>query len=289
VTVYALKHPDGRWLYHLPKPSTDDFRYAKVTGVYADGQPMEHLHGDWWATGQQAARLTTAVQPDPITTGYRLSDLTAESVRYPATLTVDEWDERRERDENMWQLYTSVREDRPAVEHVFDGSVMVLEGREPPGPDERQWKAELPHVLASRPEYLHLFPGRIPGLRAHLYEIVKSMPRVRHCFDKYDGFMGLHITLEVPFDQPKTRWQANLSRRDSRPLKSGRTVPVLATRTLRLPVPVDVPGDNYEAALQAWDEQVEFWLSIVRDATVVACSACDGTGHVPHGSEKYAR
>lgn len=292
MTVYALKHPDGRWLYHLPTP--DAFGQpgftsrAKVTGVYADGQPMEKLHGDWWATDHEAARLTTTGQPHAKTTGYRLTDPSAESVRYPATLTVEEWAERRDREsDTLWTLYTNVHEEQPALEHVYDGPVMVLEGREPPGPDERQWAASLPQVLTGRPEYRHLFPGRIPGLRQHLHHVIKAMPNIEHCFDGYDGYTGLHVVVKVGFDKPVTRWQADLSRRTSKPLKTGRNVPVTVTRSLNLPVPADVPGANYEQALAAWEQQAEFWLGVVADATVRACSACNGKGHVDHGSEKY--
>ncbi|MBP5918727.1 hypothetical protein F3K34_43875 [Streptomyces sp. LBUM 1486] len=288
MTTYALKHPDGRWIYHLPKPDTDAFKFETVTGAYADGQPMEKLHGDWWATGSEATRLTVTAQPRPRTVGYKLRDLSAESVRYPATLTTEVWDGRRDREgDTLWELYDSVQEDQGAVEHVYDGPVMVLEGREPPGPDERQWKAELPYALGSRPEYLHLFPGHIPGLRAHLHEAIKVMPRVRHCFDKGTDYTGLSVTLSLQFDEPRTTWRADTSRRTGKPLKTGRTVPVLVDRHLRLPVPESVPGETYEAALRNWDQQVEFWLSVVRDATVRACSACNGTGHVAHGSETY--
>lgn len=291
MTVYALKHPDGRWLYHLPTPDafgTPGFgSRATVTGVYADGQPMEKLHSDWWATDHEAARFTTTAQPSPKTTGYRLTDPSAESVRYPATLTVDEWNERRDVEgETLWTLYTNVHEEQPPLEHVYDGPIVVLEGREPPGPDERQWVASLPQALAGRPEYRHLFPGRIPGLRKHLYETIKAMPHIRHCFDGYDGFTGLHVVVEVPFDQPKSRWIADLGRRGQK-LKTGRTVRVTATRNLNLPVPADVAGDDYEAALRVWDEQVAFWIGIVESASVKACSACDGKGHVDDGSEQY--
>ncbi|MGW2740540.1 hypothetical protein ACWC4D_40905 [Streptomyces sp. NPDC001288] len=287
MTVYALKHPDGRWLYHLPKPDT--FPNIRDITLNADGQPMEKLHGDWWATDGEANRLTITGQPSPKTVGYQLRDPSAESVRYPATLTVEEWQERRDHEsDTLWTLYTNVTEDQPLLEHVYDGPVMVLEGREPPGPDELQWIAEMPRMLASRPEYLHLFPGQIPGLRKHLHEVIKAMPAVEHCFDGYNGYTGLHVVVKADFDKPVTRWQANLSRRTSKPLKTGRTVPVRVTRNLNLPVPVAVVSDNYEQALAAWDEQVEFWLSVVRDATVRACSACNGTGHVEHGSEKYS-
>lgn len=292
MTVYALKHPDGRWLYHLPTPDafgTPGFgSRATVTGVYADGQPMEKLHGNWWATDHEATRLTATAQPSPKTTGYRLTDPSAESVRYPANLTVEEWKERADREgETLWTLYTNVLEDQPALEHVYDGPVMVLEGREPPGPDERQWIAQLPHALTERPEYTHLFPGRIPGLRKHLHNVIKGMPGIRHCFDGYDGFTGLHVVVEVDFDKPQTRWVADISRRTSKPLKTGRHVRETVTRPLNLPVPADVHADTYEAALAAWNEQVEFWLGVVREAGVKACSACRGTGHVQDGSEKY--
>ena len=292
MTVYALKHPDGRWLYHLPTPDafgTPGFgSRAKVTGVYADGQPMEQLHGDWWATDHEATHLTATAQPNAKTIGYRLTDQTAESVRYPATLTVEEWAERRDREsDTLWTLYTNVHEDQPALEYVYDGPVMVLEGREPPGPGERQWIADLPHVLAGRPEYLHLFPGRIPGLRAHLHEVIKAMPGIRHCFDGYNNFTGLHVVVEVDFDKPQTRWVADISRRTGKPLKTGRNVRHTVTRNLNLPVPAAVTADTYEQALAAWDQQIEFWLGVVRDAAVKACSACGGKGHVDHGSEKY--
>lgn len=289
MTVYALRHPDGSFLYHLPKPDTSDFKYETLTGAYADGQPMERLHGDWWSAPSEAGELKVTAQPRPKTVGYRLTDPAAESVRYPAALTLDVWQERRDREgDTLWELYDSVQEDQPGLEYVYDGPVMVLEGREPPGPDDLQWKAQLPHTLASRPEYLHLFPGRIPGLRAHLYEVIKGMPRVRHCFDGYHGYTGLHVVVEVPFDKPQTRWQADLSRRTSKPLKTGRNVPVVVTRNLNLPVPASVPGENYEAGLRNWGQQVEFWLSVVRDASVAACSACNGTGHVNHGAEQYS-
>lgn len=287
MTVYALKHPDGRWLYHLPKPDTFG-RWANVTGTFADGRPMEPLHGDWWATDHEASHLTATAQPAAKTVGYRLTDPAAESVRYPATLTVDVWNERRDREENLWELYTSVHEEQPALEHVFDGPVMVLEGREPPTPDEPQWIAELPQAVAGRPEYRHLFPGRIPGLRKHLHDVIEKMPRVRYCFDKYEGYTGLHVVIHVPYDQPQTRWRADTSRRTGKPLKTGRNVPVTVERRLRLPVPADVHAANYAQALAGWGEQVAFWIGQVDAASVAACSACKGTGHVPHGAEEYS-
>lgn len=292
MTVYALKHPDGRWLYHLPIPSTlktpgNQLRITKMTGVFADGQPMEELHGGWWATDHEATRLTATAQPGAKTVGYRLSDPNAESVRYPATLTLDEWHQRRDTDENMWKLYTNVHEDQPPLEHVYDGPVVVLEGREPPTPDEPQWVAQLPHALTERPEYKHLFPGHIPGLDDHLMTVFKGMPYVDFVGINFQNRPGIHVSLKVPYDEPRTEWRANTGRR-GQPLKSGYHVQVTVNRRLTLPIPSRVSGDTYEQALASWQEQIEFWTGVVTQSSVAACSHCDGKGFVADGSEKYS-
>ena len=286
MTVYALKHPDGRWLYHLPKPDT--FPNIRDISLAADGQPMAKLSRDWWATDREASRLTISGQPSPKTTGYRLTDPTAESVRYPATLSLEEWEDRRDREgDTLWTLYTNVTEDQPRLEHVFEGPVVVLEGREPPAPDEPQWVAQLPHALTERREYMHLFPGHIPGLDDHLMAAFKKMPYVDFVSANFQGRPGVHVSLKVPYDEPRTEWRANTGR-NGKPLKSGYRVQITVNRRLTLPVPLRVPGDTYEQALAVWHEQVAFWTGVVAEASVAACSHCDGKGFVGHGSEQYS-
>lgn len=286
MTVYALHHPDGRWLFHLPKP--DGFP-SDVIGVYADGQPMDKLPGNWWAAPGEAARLSITGKPAAKTVGYTLDDKDAESVRYPARLTVDEYRARRDDEDNLWEFYTSVVEEQPPVEHVYDGPVMVLEGREPPRPDEPQWVAALPHALTERPEYKHLFPGKIPGLRDHLDKAIEAMPPVKYCFNSPDRYTGLEVVVRVPFDTPRTTFRHDTSRRTGKTLKTGRQVPVTVEHRLKLPIPDAVHADTYEQALIAWDEQVEFWVRQVEEASVAACSSCNGTGHVPQGAKEYSR
>jgi hypothetical protein len=292
VTVYALKHPDGSWLYHLPKPDTfttpgNQIRITEFTGVFADGQPMEQLHGDWWATDHEATRLSATAQPAPKTVSYRLRDTDAESVRYPATLSGDEYRERRD-DEDLWRLYDPVTEDQPALEHVYDGPVMVLEGREPPAPGEPQWVADLPQVLTRRPEYRHLFPGHIPALDGYLMAVFKTMPYVDFVGSNFQNVPGVHVSLKVPYDEPRTEFRARTGR-NGKPLKSGYHVQVTVNRRLTLPIPSRVPGDTYEDALAAWREQVEFWKGVVTEASVAACSHCDGKGFVAAGAEEYSK
>lgn len=292
MTVYALRHPDGRWIYHLPTPDTfktpgGHLRVTKVTGVFADGQTMTPLHSNWWATDHEAVRLTATAQPTPKTVGYRLSDPAKESVYYPATLTLDEWEERRD-DDSVWEAYTSITEDQPPLEHVYDGPVMVLEGREPPAPDEPQWVAQLPHALTERPEYKHLFPGHIPGLVDHLVTVFKAMPRVEHVFVNFQNEPGVYVGLRVPYDVPRSEWRAYTGRK-GQPLKSGRNVPVTVNRSLTLPIPNRVAADSYDEALASWEQQVQHWTRVVREASVAACSHCDGRGYIPAGSEGYSR
>jgi hypothetical protein len=160
---------------------------------------------------------------------------------------------------------------------------MLLEGRQPPAPGEPQWRADLPHELTQRPEYRHLFPGHIPGLKGHLAVLIKAMPRVRYCFVDYQNKKGIHITVKVPFDQPRTTFVPNRGRRGQE-LKSGRHLQVMVDRSVDLPVPAAVYGENYDAALADWNMQVEYWLLQVTEASVAACSACDGKGYVPHGA-----
>ncbi|MFE1949977.1 hypothetical protein ACFW9D_05845 [Streptomyces sp. NPDC059524] len=286
MTVYALKHPDGRWLYNLPEP--ENFRFKTRTGTYADGQPMQELHRGWWAADHEATRLTTTAQPAPKTVSYALNDPAAESARYPATLTVEAYSDRQDSDDNLYSLYDPVREEQPALEHVYDGPIVVLEGREPPAPDQPQWIARLPHQLADRPEYQHLFPGHIPGLVDHLMTMFKAMPRVEHVFDNFQNTPGVYVSLRIPYDQPRTEWRAYTGRK-GQPLKSGRNVTVMASRSLTLPIPSRIAADTYAEALSVWEQQVTYWTGVVEQASVAACSHCNGHGFITDGSEKYSR
>ncbi|MEU1099327.1 hypothetical protein ABZ389_39795, partial [Streptomyces sp. NPDC005877] len=116
----------------------------------------------------------------------------------------------------------------------------------------------------------------------------KTLPHVPHVFDNFQNEPGVYVSLRVPYDPPRTRWQAATGARGQK-LKRGHTVPVLASRSLNLPIPYRVTGPDYETALADWKQSIEFWTGIVREASVKACGACDGTGYVADGSETYDR
>jgi hypothetical protein len=277
---FALQHPDGRWLYNLKNPSN---RYeGHRVGMYADGELMTRLgdRSDWWATDREATKLHAIYKVPAKPLRYVLKDQDALSVKYPAELSVEDYAERREDDDSMYWRYQAVTEEQPQEEHVYDGPFIVLEGSEPPGPDDLPWVSSLPMMLTNRTEYLHLMPGYIPGLRQHLQKLIKRMSHVEYCLDNFQGRTGLHVTVKIPFDQPQTTWVRDKDSR-GRARKTGRNVPVLVTHSMDLPVPAHVSGLNYAAALTEWAELVDFWTGVITSASqAAACSACGGTGHI---------
>lgn len=282
---YAIQTSDGRWLYHLPDPP--EHHLTARDSVQADGVPMAPLPsamGDWWVAYHEADRITARYERKPKITGYRLADLDALSVRYPQTLTPEEFRARIQDDDDYsthYTLYTAVTEPQDPEEYVYPGPFTALDGEDPPEDGALPWVASLPYSLIKRPEYAHCFPGHIPGLRKHVAAQIKRMVHIQHCFDSYDGRpAGLHITARVPFEQPKTRWVKQYGR-SGRELRARKEVPEMVTRELYLPVPDRVSGASYAAAVEDWDRQVAFWVGVARDVAVKACNACGGTGHVP--------
>jgi hypothetical protein len=216
-------------------------------------------------TTRRPASSATA-QPRPKTVGYRLTDPSAESARFPATLTVEEWSERGDREgDTLWGLYTNVHEDLPALEHVYDGPVMVLEGREPPVPR----RAAVDRRTPARPHGAARVPAPVP--RPHPRPARPPLPTssrpcrgIRHCFDGYHGYAGLHVVLERARSTSRRRAGSRrpFSRRTGKPLKTGRTV--RETRRLdawNLPVPGRRAFADYLRGRHwpQWEEQVAFW------------------------------
>lgn len=293
MAVYGIRLPDGRYTYFLDKP--EKFSGYRAPEVYADGSSMSYLRparnsqGFGWFVAETEATEIYALLPQlSKRVHYKLDDPSAVSAKYPAVLTPEQWDERSVREDVLNELYSGVYEEVAPIKHVWEGPYVLLEGREPPGPNEPGWIADLPYELGQRPEYRHLFPGKIPGLRDHLYEVIKAMPGVQFCFRPRDGWPGLDVTVQVPYDPPQQRWQDRYGARGQK-LKGGKYVRELAARRLMLPIPDSVPAPNYEAGLAAWNLAVDYWTDLVTSASVTACGHCKGTGHVPEGSEKFEK
>lgn len=289
---YVLHH-EGTWFYYLAVLAS----HAVNGTPLADGEPMTPCgSAGWYCTGREASAVAIRHLPCDEITGYRITDPETVSARYPAELSVAEWATRREDEsesEVLWRLYDAVREPRePAVTPV-EGEWLRMDG-EPPPDDGRSWVAKLPYELQYRTEYLHLFPGYMPDFRERMTAMVKGLPRVRYVFDlkhwPNSAPHGLEVTVEVPYDKPQSEYRAatNLDGTRSRSRK-GRTVTVLAARKLEIPVPYRIDGPDRAAAAAGWDRRETEIRAAVAEASVTACSACMGTGHVITGSEQYEK
>lgn len=278
---YVLHH-EGTWSYYL----------GHAGGVpHADGEPMTAaLRSGWWSTRREDAVLAVVRQKSGTVTCYRLDDPDLASARYPLEVSEEEYDRRRnlDDDERMFELYTAVREPGEAVSEEIAGPWLRLDG-EPPPQDGRAWTASLPAELWQRPEYLHLFPGYMTGFRDRMEQVIRSLPGVRFCL-KNDRGTGLDVTIEVPFDKPQAEYRPALNRDGSKSRsRRGRTVPVTATRRLALDVPYRIDAASRAAAVAEWERREASIRAAVADASVAACSACMGHGYVISGSEKYER
>ncbi|WP_329368857.1 hypothetical protein OG896_24895 [Streptomyces sp. NBC_00669] len=287
---YAVQHPDGRYLYHLT--GTNQWGFNKE--ILADGQPMTRLgSSSWWSTDHEAERITLITPGRPTVTGYELRDTDALSVRYPATLTPDEWNDRladadsTDVEMTLHRLYHAVTTDTDPVETHDDGPFTVIGAGELPAADGPTWTVNLIDQITQRPEYARLFPGRLDGLRQHLMDVIKRMPRVQHVLNDFQSRPGVYVSLRVPFEQPEAVWRPDISNRTGKTLKTGRHHQVLVDHTLTLPIPYSIGADNYETARAEWDRQVEYWTGVVAAANVVACNHCGGSGYLGDSPDQY--
>lgn len=282
-------HDDGVWMYYLGDDIPANYLQTPLVPE-ADGQPMTQLQQPgWWATDHEAATISVRKPVPPATVGYRLRDLSAASEKFPAYLTVAEWDVRDDHPDVLWELYEAVIEPQPDEVITVDGPWLRLDGAPPPD-DGRTWTPRLPDALRHRPEYHHLFPGYMPRFREHIKQLAERHPRKDIVLLDFNGRRGVHITLRVPFDQPVTEYRParNLDGSVSRSRK-GKTVTVTARRELLLDVPERIAGANRAEAAARWDELTAHYQALLDEASVAACSHCKGHGYVPHGAEEVSR
>ena len=277
---YVLHH-DGTWMYYVARVGDRPVQATwRGVALFADGQPMTSLRDGWWATDHEAGEITAEIDRADEITGYRLADPDAESARYPAALTVEEFRAQADHDPDLLHsLYEAAREPREPLREVIDGPWLALEG-EPPGDDPRDWRADLAHELTQRPEFRHLFPGYLTGFREHMKEALQR--RARYVFDRPGG--QLEVIVHLPYEPPVTRQVPEIGR-NGRELKRKRTVREEASRTLLLHIPDRVPGVNRAAAEAEWDRLEAEFLTAVDSLKVVACGHCRGTGVVVAGGD----
>lgn len=285
-TALAVHHED-EWFYflgdtgiagHLGPETTADDRYLP----HADGSLMRPAAARyWWRTDHEAEVITVRRARSPETVAYRLRNPAAESEAYPAELPVDEWHERTS-DEAVYDLYRAVQQDRADEVVTVIGPWTVLHDELPHPGDWRQWTASLPYMLTYRPEYAHLFPGRMSGLHKHLERALAELPDVVRVYPVREfALTGIKVVLDIPTLEPGT-WDADL-----RPGKTRRARPRATTRKVRRELLIHVgdvvEGLNRAEAAGEWDRLTAACEEAVREAGVQACPTCEGAGHVRTG------
>lgn len=290
---FVLRDGDA-FVYYFDKNDLGS-RASKIADIviYADDVRMELLQGTdyqggWFAADHRATRITVEDPARKVVDHYALRDPSAASVKYPAALTPEQWDGLG-RDDTRWNLYETVHREQPPVRvelAVDTGDWIELDGTPPqPEPlDTPAWVPDLLPGLANRPEYHHLLPGYIPGLPAHIGQILeRRLGTFRVSWDR-DGRGGwVRAEVLVPFEQPVTRFVPNVSSRTGKTLRGGKKEQRTVTRTLHLPIPQRVHGETYAAAAEVWRGQVEYWIGVVeaaRSGSAKACNHCEGLGFV---------
>lgn len=274
---------DDLWMYYL-----GDIRGQSTP--LADNKPMTKLRDGWWAADREAAQITISTKLYPTIIGYKLTDPAAESPMFPAALTPDEYEARSEGEGFLSNLYDRVTEDRPDQIVPVNGPWIGLTAPLPPAGDERVWVPQLGPALRNRPEFHHLLPGYLDGFKEHVKRLAEAHPYREYVFLDYQKRQGVTVILQVPFDQPVTKFLPALNQNGSRSkTRPGTTIQLKARRELLLAVPDRIPGATRAEATAEWDRQTAHYQQILDDAQVGACSACRGHGYVPTGAEQYDR
>lgn len=264
---YVLEH-DGTWFYYLGRG------YYGET-FYADGEPMVSTETDgWFATDHEARLIEAEKKAHQIRASYKLVEGVPPSEKFPASLTVAEYDaknddESTEYEPRMYALYEAVMEDVPPVRTPVEGEWFRLEG-EPPPKDGHTWHAKLPFELRYANEYRHLFPGYLEGFKNVLAAKLNKIPGVT----AYDH-QGFSVTIEIQWDKPP---MVREKRRNDRKFKDYPARPL--TERVKLRPPYRIDGSNRAAAVKEWDRLMDDYVGQVQDvANVKACGVCHGKGY----------
>ncbi|MCK9929298.1 hypothetical protein MXD62_19300 [Frankia sp. Mgl5] len=294
---YKVRLPDGRTAYHLPWYADSLPAYGGIlpegprgyqgitSWAATDGTPLAGLNErGWWAgpttiTGPLIATLA----PTSRTIGWQLRNPGAASDAYPARLTIAEYEERTDDDNDSYDpaissLYETVHEEIPGarVEVHIDGW-LDLDGDMPAVPAGCVWKASLPVALSQRSEYVIFFPGDLTYYQRGIVDQVRqAVPGVDVSWHQH-GEMKIVATQR--YSPARTTAVNVASPRARRP----RVEQQEETRTRRATIQLghSITGDNLADAVRKLSQMT---AQIVEDvaalATETPCGHCAGTGIV---------
>ena len=265
---YVLRDPvDGRLWYHLGRPP---YGATRVYGVAddlddpADGdlELVEGARTGWYRSEIELDEARWIIETRPEILHWRLRDDASEQTRaileetldhetFRATVPVDP--EEDDDTARLWRAaYVAVKGDPGIREEVVDlTDATVLDGAPAPVlPDGAKWVARLPFELREHREYLHLFPGRLEGLRDAVADALNEIPGIRA--HKHSGWSVYAKT------HGKTR--------------------SLDPAPLRAPA-LHVEADTLAEALVEWRRTIDEYVETAsRYARADVCARCGGDG-----------
>lgn len=312
---YYLVHdtPVGR-RFAYPIPALDGYPpYAKpvVTwSVLAGAQVLIEIvqSGSWLITDGELREVTASWLPpeqpgewrkrqEPPTSAY---SLTAYALEVWDTAPLEPPDDDLEhRSEHEFEdgclrcmmfraVYQRESVQPPAEVRTFDFSGWVpLPGSPDPDPG-RVWELEDKSATAVYGAHTeHLWPGRLPGFRQAVYEILSKDPMVRYVFnaDKHrvsdQPPRSIQTTVQIMWETPRTAMVDRYGSRGQK-LRGKQEVPrpVAHSVTTTLVVPDGLWAPSKAEALAGWDAAVAGWVERLMPVNVVACDRCDGHGHL---------
>lgn len=300
--IVALTGDDETYYLVPREPFPTKTWRGDITWAARDGDPLEPTNArrdpygaSRWLKHPGPPRDLIATRPTtPTLTGYRLADPAAESAKFPATLTIEEFKARTAgfddtADSPEGALYERVTEPQPDQHMLIPATSMLIIDDATPAPDDgHRWVANLRDELKRHPEVHHLFPGHLVGFRAAFIEAVKALP-----FMDVRQFIGgdsaredrdrrgyVDITRYAAYEPHHTRFVRDTGS-GGRKLQSGRTVTETKMLTVSLPVPDTIAGTTRAEATIIWEATMSRLLAEVTDAlTPAPCWHCRGTGVV---------
>lgn len=265
---YVLRDPDTGWLwYHLGRAP---FGATSVYGIPTSGwetvadsvELTEGARAGWYSTGIEISEARWVIQTRPEILYWRLRDGLPPETRAALAeeITPDRYSEVVHEDDpdddgslaRLWRAaYVAVHGEPGQREEIVDlTDATVLDGSPSPGlPEGATWVARLPYELGNHREYLHLFPGRLEGLRDAVVDALDAIPGISAHKHRWAVYAKTH---------GKTRSL------DPSPLRAA---------------PLHVEGANLAEALGKWHRTIEEYVEIAeRYVRADACARCGGDG-----------
>lgn len=269
--TYALRDGDGWWYFLTPQHRRLGIS-IRITDEFGNDLERGHRQG-WFYSPDPIAKILVHRERRGDIIRYRLRDEYRDrpEITLPETLSPDGYAGLALTDEDIDDLdprgmpalyraaYIGERDDPiTEVETINLDGITVLEGRPPDAiPEGATWRANLPVELRERPEYRHLFPGRLEGIGQAIADRLSELDHVK----AYYQSGGLKVFTTA----------------------TGTTIDLVKDGTVPRP-PRWIEGDNLEQAATKWRRRLDDYEQRVRQHGIPGdCWRCGGTGRSPNG------